>query len=302
VTPAVEVNELVVRYGDKTAVDGVSFDVRPGEVLALLGHNGAGKTSTVEVCEGYKPATAGHVQILGKDPWHDHDEVMPYVGVMLQNGGVHPSVRAGEALRLIASFAAAPLDVDTLAERLGLTQVLRTGYRRLSGGERQRLHFAMAIVSRPAVVFLDEPTAGMDVAARHTTWDLVAQLRSSGVAVLLTTHFLDEAERLADRVVVMRDGQVAVTGTPAELTTAAGTGRIVLHSVPGLPVEPLADGARTVESAPGEYEISGFDQLGLVIGAAVTWCARHNAPITDIRTVRPSLEDIFLAAVTRKDG
>jgi ABC-2 type transport system ATP-binding protein len=141
----------------------------------------------------------------------------------------------------------------------------------------------------------------MDVEARHITWDLVAQLRSSGVAVLLTTHFLDEAERLADRVVVMCDGRVAVTGTPAELTTTAGMGRIVLHSVPGLPVEPLADGVRPVESAPGEYEISDVDQLGPVIGAAVTWCARHNAPITDIRTVRPSLEDIFLA-VTRKDG
>lgn len=298
---AIEVNELVVRYGDKTAVDGVSFAVRPGEVLALLGPNGAGKTSTVEVCEGYRAATGGYVQILGRDPWSNHDEVMPHVGVMLQNGGVHPSVRAGEALRLMASFAAAPLDVDELAEHLGLTHVLRTGYRRLSGGEKQRLHFAMAIVGRPAVVFLDEPTAGMDVEARHVTWDLVAQLRSSGVAVLLTTHFLDEAERLADRVVVMRDGHVALTGTPAELTTTAGMGRILVRSKPGLPLEPLTDGARVAESAPGKYEISDVDQLGPVIGAAVAWCARHNATITDIQTVRPSLEDIFLA-VTRKEG
>jgi hypothetical protein len=141
---------------DGTTDAGTDFPI----LRLLLGHNGAGKTPTVEVCEGYKPATAGYVQILGKNPWYDHDEVMPYVGVMLQNGGLHPSVRAGEALLLMASFAAAPLDVDTLAERLGLTHVLRTGYRRLSGGEKQRLHFAMAIVGRPAVVFLDDRPRG----------------------------------------------------------------------------------------------------------------------------------------------
>ncbi|OLF10400.1 ABC transporter ATP-binding protein [Actinophytocola xanthii] len=292
---AVEVADLVVRYGSRTAVGGVSFEVPFGGVLALLGPNGAGKTSTVEVCEGYRPPSRGRVRVLGRDPWFDHELVVPHLGVMLQSGGAHPLARPGEMMSLLASFAAEPLDVGELAERLGLVPFLRTEYRRLSGGEKQRLHLAMALVGRPAVVFLDEPTAGMDVAARHTTWELVEQLRDSGVAVLLTTHLLDEAERLADQVVIMRDGQVAVAGSPAALTAAAGIERVLVRTRAGLPVEELT--LSIVELAPGEYEIAdlGPDGLGAVLDTVVRWCHRHDAVLTDVRTVRPSLEDVFLA-------
>jgi ABC-2 type transport system ATP-binding protein len=303
--PAIEVTDLVVRYGRKTAVDGVSFSAPWGSVLALLGPNGAGKTSTVEVCEGFRPPSAGRVQVLRRDPWFDHDTVMPHVGVMLQSGGGYPTARAGEVLALLASFAVDPLPLEALAERLGLTGVLRTEYRRLSGGEKQRLHLAMAIVGRPAVLFLDEPTAGMDVEARHTTWALIDELRQAGVTVLLTTHLLDEAEHLADRVVIMRDGQVALAGSPARLTSAAGLDRVRLRSGPRLPVDLLAadlpSGTTIVESEPGEYEIGnvGQDGLAAVVGAAVAWCGRHGAVVTDVRTLRPSLEDVFRTVTAR---
>ncbi|MCT2587152.1 ABC transporter ATP-binding protein [Actinophytocola gossypii] len=297
---AVEVADLVVRYGQRTAVDGVSFEVASGSVLALLGPNGAGKTSTVEVCAGFRPPSAGRVYVLGRDPWFDHDVVIPHVGVMPQSGGVYPAVRAGAMLSLLASFAADPLDVDELGARLGLDP--RARYRTMSGGEKQRLHLAMALVGRPAVAFLDEPTAGMDVGARHTTWDLIDQLRTSGVAVLLTTHLLDEAERLADEVVIMRHGQVAVAGPPAALTSAAGIDRVLVRAGAGLPVADLGLPDVTVrELAPGEYEIAGVDQddLGGVLNAAVSWSHRHGAVLTDVRTVRPSLEDVFLAVTSR---
>jgi ABC-2 type transport system ATP-binding protein len=303
--PVIEVVDLVVRYGSKTAVDGVSFAVAAGSVLALLGPNGAGKTSTVEVCEGFRPPSAGGVRVLGRDPWVDHDAVMPRVGVMLQAGGVYPAALAGEALGLFASFAAKPLEVERLAELLGLTGVLGTEYRRLSGGEKQRLHLAMAIVGRPAVVFLDEPTAGMDAAARHTTWAVIERLRQSGVGILLTTHLLDEAERLADQVVIMRDGQVAVAGSPTDLLSAAAIDRIRMRCGPRIPVEEMVatlPTATVVETAPGEYEICDVqaDQLAPVIGAAVECCARRGAVITDMHTVRPTLEDVFFSVTGQR--
>ncbi|MEU5261108.1 ABC transporter ATP-binding protein [Amycolatopsis sp. NPDC021455] len=304
--PAVEVTDLVVRYGSVTAVDGVSFAVPWGSVLALLGPNGAGKTSTVEVCEGFWPPSGGRVRVLRRDPWTDHDVVMPHVGVMLQAGGVHPAARAGEALKLLASFAAQPLPVDALAERLGLTGVLHTECRRLSGGEKQRLHLAMAMVGRPAVLFLDEPTAGMDVAGRHATWTLIEQARAAGVTVLLTTHLLDEAERLADQVVIMRAGRVALAGSPAELTSAASLDRVRVRSRPHLPLERLRPElparATVTEPGDGEYEIGNLRQgeLGAVIGTALAWCVGQDAVVTDVRAVRPSLEDVFLAVTARK--
>ena len=217
--PALEVSGLVKRYGGRAVLDGVSLSVQPATVLALLGPNGAGKTTTVEICEGFRRPDEGTVRVLGLDP--RDSALRPRVGVMPQAGGAYPGLRCEEMLRLVASYAASPLDVADLLERLALTEVRRTAYRRLSGGQQQRLSLALAIVGRPELVFLDEPTAGLDPHARRATWELVEALRRDGVTIVLTTHLLDEAERLADAVVIIDRGRVVGRGTVAELTTGS---------------------------------------------------------------------------------
>ncbi|GAB1693373.1 ABC transporter ATP-binding protein [Krasilnikovia sp. M28-CT-15] len=294
---AVVVRDLVIRYGTRTAVDGVSLAVPRGAVLALLGNNGAGKTSLLQVCEGFRSPDAGTVRVLGLDPVADHDALMPRLGIMLQAGGMYPWATAGEILQLFASFAARPLDTGMLLDRLGLRRAARTTFRRLSGGEQQRLALAVALVGRPEMVFLDEPTAGMDTEARHTTWGLVEELRADGVTILLTTHLLDEAERLADHVVIMRSGVVAATGTPAELTAAAGIDLLQVRADPGLPVGDLAarlDGVLVTEASPGEYALAGplrTEALAQVLG----WFAARDAQVTGVDTRRRTLEDVYLA-------
>jgi ABC-2 type transport system ATP-binding protein len=299
--PAVEVDDLVKRYGRTTAVAGLSLSVEPATVLALLGPNGAGKTTTVEVCEGYRRADSGRVRVLGLDPVADARALRPRVGVMLQGGGGYPGARAGELLRLLASYAARPLDPDALLGRLGLAAAARTPYKRLSGGQKQRLSLAMAVVARPELVFLDEPTAGLDPQARHATWAVVEQLRADGVTVVLTTHHMDEAERLADVVVVIDSGRVVATGTPAELTRGGAEGQLWFRAVPGLDVRALAatlpSGVRVSEPQPGSYLVEG--PLGRAVDphllAAVTaWCAAHGVLADDLRVQRRSLEDVFL--------
>jgi len=295
--PAVEVDSLVKRYGSTLAVDGVSIAVPRGAVVALLGPNGAGKTSTVEICEGYRRPDGGTVRVLGLDPVAHHDALTPRIGVMLQSGGVYPSARAGEMLRLIASFAAHPLDVPALTERLALGKVARTPYRRLSGGEKQRLSLAMALVGRPELVFLDEPTAGMDPQSRRATWELIGELRDDGVAVLLTTHFMDEAERLADQVVIVDAGRVVGAGSPAELTAAGAVGRLTFTTVADLPLEKLRTALPAscvvTEERPGEYLVTGSVDPH-VLAAVTAWCAEQGALIGCARTGQRTLEDVFL--------
>jgi ABC-2 type transport system ATP-binding protein len=293
---AVELRDVVVRYGATTAVDGVSLRVPRGRVLALLGNNGAGKTSLLQVCEGFRRPDAGTATVLGVDPVADHDALMPRLGIMLQSGGVYPWATATEILDLFAAFAAHPLDVPMLLDRLGLQKCAKTTFRRLSGGEQQRLALAVALVGRPELVFLDEPTAGMDTGARHTTWQLVEDLRTDGVSVLLTTHLLDEAERLADDVVIMDRGTVAATGTPAELTAAAGIDSLHIRADSGLAADALAalvDAKVTVET-PGEYTIAGDLDTGAV-AAVLAWFAAAGAHVTAVNTRRRTLEDVYLA-------
>ena len=298
---AVEVRDVVVRYGGTTAVDGVSLTAPRGRVLALLGNNGAGKTSLLQVCEGFRRPDGGTARVLGLDPVADHDALMPRIGIMLQSGGVYPWATTGEILRLFASFAARPLGTGMLLDRLGLRAAEKTRWRRLSGGEQQRLALAVALVGRPELVFLDEPTAGMDTEARHTTWQLIEELRADGVSVLLTTHLLDEAERLADHVVIMRSGVVAATGTPAELTAAAGIDLLEVRADPGLPVAALAarlPDAGVTESAPGEYAVAGsLDSAA--IAAVLTWFAEAGAQVTAVNTRRRTLEDVYLALTAK---
>jgi ABC-2 type transport system ATP-binding protein len=214
--PALEIEGLTKRYGVLSALEGVSLTAARGAVTAIVGPNGAGKTTMIEICEGYRRPDAGTVRVLALEP--GDRALRPRVGVMLQAGGVYPGARAAEMLRLLASYAAQPLDVDALLDRVGLTRVAGTTYRRLSGGEQQRLKLAMAIVGRPELVFLDEPTAGLDPQSRRATWALIEDLRAAGVSVVLTTHYLEEAERLADHVVVIDGGRAVAAGSPAELT------------------------------------------------------------------------------------
>jgi len=294
--PAIEVCNLTVRYGELVAVDGLSFIARGGTVTALLGPNGAGKTSTVETLEGYRRPSDGTVRVLGLDPVADHRRLMPSIGVMLQDGGVATGIRPLEVLRLFASYYDDPDDPDALLERVGLGDRRRVPWRHLSGGERQRLSLALALVGRPRVAFLDEPTAGIDPAGRQLIRRIVAELRDAGVCVLLTTHDLDEAERLADHVLIVDGGRLLAAGSPAELMGATDDGEIRFGAPPGLDTASLArrlDGAAVTEVAPGEYLVA-TPATPAAVAALTAWLAERDLPLADLRAGRKRLEDVFL--------
>jgi ABC-2 type transport system ATP-binding protein len=286
------VSELRVSYGDVVAVDGVSLAVEPGTTVVLLGPNGAGKTSTIRCLVGLRRPDAGSVRVLGADP----ASVRHRIGVMPQSGGVQPGIRPEEALRLYASFYDRPLDVDALLDRVGLAARARVPFRRLSGGEQQRLSLALALVGRPEVAFLDEPTAGVDVEGRQAVRSLVAGLRDDGVTVLLTTHDLDEAERLADRVVIVDRGRVVADGTPAELVRSDRE-EFAFGAPPGLDVAALAaavgDGVVVREVTPGEYVVAA-PPTPAAVAAVTAWLAERDLPLADLRAGRQRLEDVFL--------
>jgi len=300
---AVALQGVAKAFGATQAVAGLDLDVQPAQVLALLGPNGAGKTTTVEMCEGFSTPDAGTVRVLGLDPVTDSARLRPRIGVMLQGGGAYPGARAGEMLRLIAAYSARPLDPDWLLKTLGLTEVVRTSYRRLSGGQQQRLSLACALVNRPELVFLDEPTAGLDAQARLLVWDLIDGLRRDGVTVVLTTHLMDEAEQLADNVLIIDHGRAVAQGSTAELTTR-GAEQQLRFSAPsrldvGLLRAALPEGYRTAEPQPGRYLVEG--QISPQVLATVTsWCARMDVLATDLRVAQRSLEDVFLELTGRE--
>ncbi|GJF30766.1 ABC transporter ATP-binding protein [Kitasatospora sp. NE20-6] len=298
--PAVEVAGLVKRYGEKTAVDGLDLTIARGTVTAVLGPNGAGKTTTIETCEGYRRPDAGRVRVLGLDPVADAAALRPRIGVMLQAGGVYPGARAVEMLRHTAGLYADPLDVPALVERLGLGSCGRTPYRRLSGGQQQRLALAMAVVGRPELVFLDEPTAGLDPQARRATWELVRELRTAGVTVVLTTHHMDEAEQLADEVAIVDHGRVIATGTPAELCRAEAGVRF--DAPAGLDLDTLRAalpaGAAATEPAPGTYRVEAPVDPQL-LATVTAWCAGAGVMPERLAVERRGLEDVFLELTGR---
>jgi ABC-2 type transport system ATP-binding protein len=296
-TAAVEVVDLVKRYGDKAAVDGLCLTVPRGSIMAVLGPNGAGKTTTVETCEGYRRPDAGSVRVLGLDPWRDSAALRPRVGVMLQSGGVYPGVKAIEVLRHVASLHAHPVDVEALVERLGLGAAGRTPYRRLSGGQQQRLSLAMAVVGRPEIVFLDEPTAGLDPQARRATWELVGDLHADGVTVVLTTHYMDEAEKLADCVAVVDHGRVIAAGSPRELTARGASGTMRFSAITGLDIASLTavlpSGTEVRETVPGHYLVTGEVDPRL-LASVTAWCADRQVMPEDLAIDRRTLEDVFI--------
>jgi ABC-2 type transport system ATP-binding protein len=296
--PAVEVNNLGKVYGDVPAVNDLSFTVPAGHIVALLGPNGAGKTSTIEICEGFRRATTGSVRVLGLDPHADGAALRPRVGVMLQDGiGGYTGARALELLQLFAAYARNPLPAAALLDAVGLSDSARTQVRRLSGGQKQRLSLALALVARPELVFLDEPTAGMDPQARRATWDIVSDLRDSGVTVVLTTHYLEEAERLADSVVMINAGRLVACGTPTELTHAGAQGQVRFRARGGLAIAGLAAalpvGTQVAEEAPGKYLVTGAVDPQL-LAAVTAWCAAEGVLPEDLAIERRSLEDVFL--------
>ena len=292
--PAIEIVGLTKRYGRTLAVDRLDLSVERGETLALLGPNGAGKTTTVECCEGYRTPDAGSVRVLGLDPRRDARRLRPHVGLMLQEGGVYPVARPLEVLQLFSRFYAAPLEPNLLLERVGLADAKRTRFRDLSGGQKQRLSLALALVGRPEVVFLDEPTAGLDPGARRMTWDHVRERQSDGVTVVLTTHLLDEAEELADRVAIIDRGRLVALGTPDELTHADRE-ELTFTARPGLDVAGIATavGVEVVERRPGRYSIKGSNDPDLVARLA-TWLAEHDVRLGELQADKRSLEQVFL--------
>ena len=285
------------------AVDDVSFTASTGEVLALLGPNGAGKTTTVETLEGYRRPDGGTVAVLGLDPVAEHRALVPRIGVMLQQGGVYPGVRAGEAVRLFAAFYPEPEDPEDLLARVGLTDVAGSTWRTLSGGERQRLSLALAVVGRPDVVFLDEPTAGVDPAGRQVVRRVVRDLADAGAAVLLTTHELEEAERVADRVVILDRGRLVAAGTPEQLTASSPVDDIRFGAPRGIdrPGLAAAVGADVTEVSPGEYRVATAP-TPTAVAAVCAWLAEHDLALSDLRAGRQSLEDVFLRLTGSSDA
>jgi ABC-2 type transport system ATP-binding protein len=290
VAAAIRIEHLTKRYGHHTAVNDLSITVEQGESYALLGPNGAGKTTTVEILEGLRDRTDGMVSVMGIDPSKRPRHLHRDVGVMLQEGGISPATRPLEALRLFAAFHDAPRDLGELIALTGLSGTLKTPYRRLSGGEKQRLSLALALVGNPTVLFLDEPTAGMDPVARRSTWAIVEQLHDEGVTTLLTTHYMDEAERLCDRIGIINNGRLVAEGTPSELTQRSGT--VTLLAQPGLPTATFPLPAR--EIAPGQYVIDVEEVTPSDLTTIVAFLAHHNILLRELRVGATGLEDVFL--------
>ena len=303
--PAVEIDGLVMAYGDKVAVDGLSLVVERGSVTAVLGPNGAGKTTTLETCEGYRRPQGGTVRVLGLDPQRQRADLLPRIGVMLQSGGAWSGVRAREMLDHMASLHAHPLDTAMLSDRLGLADCGRTPYRRLSGGQQQRLGLAIALVGRPELVFVDEPTAGMDPQARRTTWELLEEVRGDGVTVVLTTHHMDEAERLADQIHIIDRGSLVASGTPGELTRRGrvATIRLVVN-------RPFPEGApESLRADLGpDAEVRQLDEVSMLIhgpadsttlGRVSRWCEAQEVLPESLNLGQRNLEDVFLELTGR---
>ncbi len=292
-----------MRYAGRTVVDGLSLTADSAAITIVLGPNGAGKTTTIETAEGFRAPHGGTVRVLGHDPRADRALLAPRVGVMLQSGGVWPALRAADMLTHVSRLYAHPLPPAALMERLGLTRVARTPYRRLSGGEQQKLALACALVGRPEVAFLDEPTTGLDPESRIGVWQFLAELRDSGVGIVMSTHLLDEAQALADHVVVIDSGRVAAAGSVADLTgTGAG---LRFRSRPGLDVDDLSrtlpEGFAASEPTAGQYRVDGAVTPD-VVAAVTAWCAAHGAMPEDLGTGGGSLMDAYFEITARADA
>lgn len=281
-------------YGDVNAVNGLSFRANYGEILCLLGPNGAGKTTTIEMCEGFKKPTSGRIEVLGLNPARNPDAVRSRIGIMLQGGGSYSGIKVKEMLELSASYNENPLDPEWLLDTLGLRGVAKSSYRRLSGGQQQRLSLALAIIGRPELVFLDEPTAGMDAQSRLAVWDLIRALRADGVTVILTTHLMDEAEALSDRVVIIDHGQLVASGTAASLTDSADVPQVNFDTATPVDLEALRDAGIAAEALrPLHYRLTS-EASPAGIAALASSLAAQNVILRNLHTSHRNLEEVFL--------
>ena len=293
-TPVIEVSALRKSYGGRAVVDGVSFAVEEGEIFGILGPNGAGKTTTVECVEGLRVPDAGRVRVTGLDPVADHEEVARVLGAQLQESELQAKLTVREALELYASFYPHPADWRPLAERLGLTSKLTTRFAKLSGGQKQRLFIALALIGNPRVVVLDELTTGLDPRARRDTWQLIEDVRASGVTVLLVTHFMEEAQRLCDRIAVIDKGRVAALDTPDGLIRRSAGSTVISFT----PSAALDDGdlnalpaLTSVTHKDGRITLSGSDET---VNAVITLLARNHITAHQLRVSDATLDDAFL--------
>ncbi|WP_416964137.1 ATP-binding cassette domain-containing protein [Streptomyces sp. Agncl-13] len=293
-TPVIEVTALRKSYGGRAVVDGVSFAVEEGEIFGILGPNGAGKTTTVECVEGLRVPDAGRVRVTGLDPVADHAEVARVLGAQLQESELQAKLTVREALELYASLYPHPADWRPLAERLGLTAKLTTRFAKLSGGQKQRLFIALALIGNPRVVVLDELTTGLDPRARRDTWQLIEDVRASGVTVLLVTHFMEEAQRLCDRIAVIDKGRVAALDTPDGLIRRSAGSTVISFT----PSAALDDGdlnalpaLTSVTHKDGRITLSGSDET---VNAVITLLARNHITAHQLRVSDATLDDAFL--------
>jgi ABC-2 type transport system ATP-binding protein len=293
----IEVAGLCMRYGEVEAVRGIDLQVRRGEVFAFLGPNGAGKTTTVEILEGYRRRTGGEIRVLGKDPEHAGVSWRARIGVVLQESAPERDLTVSECMRLFACYFPSPRDVDETLALVGLSQRAGLAASRLSGGQRRRLDVAMALVGNPELVFLDEPTTGFDPSARRAAWEMIAGLRSTGVTVFLTTHYMEEAEYLADRVAVIAAGRIVAEGTPATLGgRAQAEAEIRFTLPPNLTVEDLPERVRSaLADRDGDRVLLRAGSPMAVLAPLVGWAEAGHADLADIEVRRPTLEDVYLA-------
>ncbi|MGZ4712118.1 MAG: ABC transporter ATP-binding protein [Acidimicrobiia bacterium] len=294
--PAVELTGLEKRYGTRVALAGIDLRIEVGEIFGLLGPNGAGKTTTVEILEGYRDADAGTVRVLGHDPRRDAPMLRPLVGVMLQEGGLYPGLRPLELLRLYAAFYDDADDPDRLLDLVGLRDAADTMIRRLSGGQAQRLSLAAAVIGRPRLVFLDEPTAGMDPRARADTWELVRDLRDAGTTVVLTTHYMNEAEALCDRLAILDRGRIVADGSPTEVTSGAGEPTVRFRCAAEIDAAALAlalDATVVADRGVGAYRVTTTPTPALV-ATLTAWLRDVDVQLVELRTGSVSLEEGFL--------
>ncbi|MEE1802918.1 ABC transporter ATP-binding protein [Streptomyces sp. NPDC101062] len=295
----IDVNALRRTYtGGFTAVDGISFSVARGELFALLGTNGAGKTSTVELLEGLARPSGGAIRVLGHDPYTERSAVRPRVGVMLQEGGFPSDLTVTETVRMCAGCTSGARPIGEALELVGMGHRAGVRVKQLSGGEKRRLDLALALLGRPEVLFLDEPTTGLDAEGRRDTWELVRELRADGTTVLLTTHYLEEAESLADRLAIMHRGRIVASGTPAEVT-AARPARIRFKLPAGVPAGRLPLSLRAAEQGEGRVEIR-TERLQRDLGELIRWAEQSDLELEALDARSASLEEAFLDIASQR--
>jgi ABC-2 type transport system ATP-binding protein len=298
--PAIEARGLVMRYGDREVLHGIDLVVPHGMVVGFLGPNGAGKTTTVEILEGYRRCTAGQASVLGMDPASGGPALRERIGIVLQEAGHNPDLTVRETVRQFTGYYHRPRPVDEVIELAGLEEAADRRVRTLSGGQRRRLDVGLALVGDPELVFLDEPTTGFDPAARRQAWEVIAGLRELGKTVLLTTHYMDEAQALADRVAIIADGRIVAEGTPAQLAGAQRSTQIRFSLPDEASPSDLPRVAGEVEVRGGNVEISTDDPT-LDLLALCGWAAGRGAALDGLTVTRPSLEDIYLTLTSDKE-